>query len=339
MSKIDNLKVKRAHAGKALTVAIGAALLIIGALSFLLEWYIHKNNVDNRVYFADAYNEDMLKDDIYVCVDVTNEPYEICYYDKEERYYYVSDGYDLYIVRCSEKEYNDIVFGVKSQGTYEIIGTVTEPNDEVMDLAFEYYNEGEEPENVVTRKEFDDYFMGAALLIGGQAHSEGGFMILGIFAVGFGLLIFGYGLLALIGYNKAFNRLSDVGAQVLESELDSPQTVYLKNCNTYLTPRYIVSMGHKFNIVPYSDILWAYRFNQSYNFMTVLTNVKLFTRNFETLSVADMSGIVFKKDDAIAQIFDAIHQHNPETCFGYTDQLQNHFNSLVEQANINENAG
>ena len=143
--------------------------------------------------------------------------------------------------------------------------------------------------------------------------------------------IFMFNALRVAKYRKTFKNLSDIDAEVISQELESPQTVYLKKCKTFLTPRYIVSIGNYLAIIPYSEILWAYKFTQSYNFIPVYTDVKIMTRDFKETPIANMGPLTTGKDQVIAQLFGTIQQYNPQVAFGYTDELRNYFNNLKKQ--------
>ena len=343
MSKINNPKLKRAHAGKTIGLIVSIIMLLFAVLCFYLQHDEHRKLTFNSVYFADAYNDDKLDDDLYVSVDIVDEPYEIGHYDEDEQYYYVSDGYDLYIIRCSEKQYENIKAEVEANGSYEVVGSIYHLNDEVIDTAIDIYNDGEEdPEEIIDRSDFDNYFQGVALNVGGTTGSESGFGVIGIIVGLFGLLMFIFNIIRVTKYNKVLKNLSDMDAQVISQELDSPQTVYLKGCKTFLTPRYIVSIGNYLAIIPYTDVMWAYKFTQRYNFMPVYTDVKVMTRDFKLNPIANMGMFTGHKDQMIAQIFSTIQYYNPQAQFGYSDQLRNYFNNLKKQpvnyTNPNQNA-
>ena len=344
MSKINNPKVKRARAGKTIGLIFSIVMLLAAALCFYLQNYEHRKNTFNSVAFADAYNDERLDEDIYVYIEVEKEPYEIGHYDSDEQYYYVSDGYDLYIIRCSENQYENIKAEVEANGVYEVTGAICHLNDEVIETAIEIYNEGEEdPEEIIDREDFDNYFQGVALNVGASAESENGLFAIGLIIGLFGLLMFLFNIIRVAKYNKVLANLSDMDAQIIDQELESPQTVYIKGCKTYLTPRYIVSIGNYLAVIPYTDVLWAYKFTQRYYFMPVYTDIKVMTRDFKLNPIANMGLFTAGKDQMVAQIFSTIQYYNPQAQFGYTDQLRNYFNSLKKQpvnyVNPNLNAG
>ena len=344
MNKINDSRIRRARTGKIIGVIVGAVFLLLAAFFFYLMHDEHKSRTFTSIPFAEAYNKDKLGDDLYVYIDVDREPYEIGHYDKDEQYYYVSDGYDLYIIRCSEKEYETIRDEVEKNGVYEITGTVYELNEEVIKTAIEVYNEGEEdPEEIIDRSFFDEYFKGVALYVGAPSGSENGSMALGIICLLIGFFVFLLSALTLGRYNKTLRRLSDMEAQIISQEIESPQTIYIAKGHTYLTPRYIVSFGNCLSIIPYTDVIWAYKFVQRYYFMPVYTDIKVMTRDFKLTPICQMGLLATGKDQIVAQIFNAIQYYNPQAQFGYSNELRKYFNDLKKQpvtyTNTNQNAG
>ena len=290
----------------------------------------------------------MLDDDIYVYVDITEEPYGIGSYGEARQFYYVSDGYDLYIIECSESEYNYITQQVKENGSYECVGTISKLSDEVIDLAIEVYNDGEDdPEEIIDREDFDWYFQDVALSVHDWSRAEGLLIFAAIMLLVFGIITFIAGIIELSRFNSAFGRMTEMDGQLIAAELDSPQTVYVKQAKTYLTPRFIVSLGSRCAVIPYANILWTYKFTQRYNFIPVFSNIQVFTSDFRKLAIAEMSLFAPKKKQAEMTIFNAIQYYNPQVCFGYTAENSNYFNALRYQQvnanyannNVNNNAG
>ena len=155
------------------------------------------------------------------------------------------------------------------------------------------------------------------------------------------------GIIELSRFSSAFGRMSEMDGQLITAELDSPQTVYVKQAHTYLTPRFIVSLGSRCAVIPYANIFWTYKFTQRYNFIPIYSNIQVFTSDFRTLGIAEMSLFTPKKKQAEMTIFTAIQYYNPQVRFGYTAENSNYFNALRFQQvnsnyannNVNNNAG
>lgn len=330
MSKIDHPAVKKAVNGKVAGVVAGILLLVLAAVSACLAFLVTEKAKSEAIYFGTAYNEGRLEDDIYVFVEIADEPYEFAYQDNGPSYYFIWDDDNTYIMKGYESDYNEIVEGIDRDGYYDVIGTIQEIEDEeVLEFALEAYNEGEtDPERIVSKEDFDSYFQSVA--INPNANNGAG---VGLYVVAFLLLVFGLICLIAAGlelmhYNKFMNGLDEYQAQYITNELYNPQTIYIKKCRVYLASTCIISLGNKLEVVPYNNILWAYRFNQSYNFVPTITNITIMKKDFKTVSIADMPGMIPGKQDIINQIFAVIQARNPQALIGYSDQNQNYVNQL-----------
>ncbi len=339
MSKIDNAVIKKVLTGKLIMLIVGIAFLLISIFCFYKVGASSGTEQENAISFAEAYDENQINDDIYVYVDVDSEPYGIGYYDNSEMYYYVTDDQGIYVMRCSKSEYESVLADIEAQGYSHVVGTISNLDEEVIEMAIETYNEGEtDAEYIIDRDTFDGYFGDIAINVGGSTASEGGVSVLGIvffIAAVFCMIIGGVGYFV---YNKEISRFSDVEAQMLTAELNDPRTVYIKKANTLLTPNHIVSAGNRLTIVSYDEIMWAYRFDQSYNLIPILTNIRIYTNKFVLKNISDMSGLTFKKTEIINQILETIQAHNPQIAIGYTAELNNYFKSLKKQAKTQSKA-
>lgn len=348
MSFKNHPKIRKARAGKVFCLIAGIVMLLVAVACIFLQSSIKADKRFDKVPFAEAYNEERLDEDIYVYVDVTEEPYGIGSYGEARQFYYVSDGYDIYILECSESEYNHITEEVEANGSYEVMGTISELNEEVIDLAIEVYNEDEEdPDNIINREDFDWYFQDVALDVNGLSDAESFLMFAALMLVVFGFIALIAGIVELSRYNSAFRYISELDGQMVAAELDSPQTVYIKKAHTYLTPRFLVSLGSRCAIIPYANILWAYKYTHRYNFVPVITNIQLYTSDHRVIAVSELNAFTLNKQRYITQIFSAIQYYNPTVRFGYTNENINYFNSLRYQQvnyynannNVNNNAG
>ena len=327
MNRINDSRVKKAYMGKTVGVIVGIVLTAIAVLLIAFSVIAASNASKEAIEFGQAYNDGRLEDDIIVYIVASDGPYEIGEYDATEQYYFVGDNTDLYIIRCSKSQYESISDEIETKGASNIRGTIVTLNEEVIESAIEVYN-GDDTENLMTRSDFDNYFAGVALKVDGNTSSQDMFMVFGILILVFGLICLIAGGVEHFKYRKAVKRLSDAEAEMINAELEDPQTVYIKKCRVFLTPKRIVSLGNSLEIIPYEDILWAYKFEQSYSFVPILTNIKMLTKDFKTRAIADMTGVQTNKDATISQIFSTMQAHNPQIAFGFTPELNNYFKQL-----------
>ena len=310
MNKFQNKEFKKAYNGKLIAVIVSALAIVLGIFLIITGSNKEKNAKANPYDFGDAYVNNLLDEDIYVFIDTAVEPILLCNYSDGEEYFLVEDYYgEGYIVRCTEAQFNSFKSEITSNGSTHITGSITNLNDEVNDYIREVFSEAvDDP---------DEYFKGKALYVNGDA-GETTYYVFGWIIIGFGFLFCLLALLELLNYNKTLKSLSEVEVAKLESEIDSPATVYHKSIRTFITPNYIVSFGNKFNIVRFDDIIMAYKYVQRYNFVPILSNVKIWTNsNDSELAVADKAGLPGKAKALHEDILLAIHEKNPQANLGY----------------------
>lgn len=329
MSELKDERIQKTVSSNRIALAVGIILAALTIFLLVFNEFLSRIHQGSAIPFYEAYNDERLEEDIYVYVDTYDYPYDIGYYDSSEQYYFVVDASDLYILRCTESMYNRICKAIDDEGEYRIIGTIGDVNSEVKDMAIDVYNEDEtDPEYMLTDADFDSYF--ANKLINMDTKTVWDILLI-ILAAITGIVSFGLilgGALGMHRYSKAFKKLSDEEAEELNREIESPETTYLKGCNVFLTPNYIISMGNTFVAVKYTDIVWAYKFVQRMNFVPILTNVKVHTLGQAVLSIADMASGVRHKDDMVAAILYAISTHNPNARIGYSDGTTKHISEV-----------
>ena len=298
---------------------VGLVILLIAGALFIFGGSSSNKSKENAIPFGQAYNEDLLEEDICVYVAISEAPWEFGSYDNSEYYSYIWDDNDLYILRSTKSQLDKIKKEVAEKGSYIVKGTITELNDEVMEHALEAYNEGEDPANQFTKEDFEGYMQGVGLNYKAQTSASSGLYVLGLIVGLFAILFMGLYGLRFFGYSNVIKKLSDAEAMQISGEIDSPQTEYIKKARTYLTPRYIMSFGNKLVFVRYEDIVWAYEFVQRTNFVPTASNIRLRTRDGQNLIISDMAAV--GREAVIRKIFETIYNRNPEVDFGYSQDL------------------
>lgn len=324
---IENAIIKKKYRANLICLIVGVLLAVITVVLGVVKLNVSKKDAEASIPFADAYNNETLDADDMVYIDLSDELYEIGHYDESERYYFGFDEYDdMYIIRCSSDKEKEIAKEIEEKGTSHIVGTVLKLKEEVLETALEVFNEAQSsPENEMTREFFDTYFQGVGLFVGGSTGSATGIVVLAVFT-GLGAFIaLLSGILAVAKFKKGLKGLTDVDKDRISNELANPATEYIKKCNIFLTPNYLVYADSGFEAIPYEQMNWAYQFTQRYNFVPILTNIHIWLKDGKEKQVGNMSLNVVKKDDIIKQVFEGIYKHNPNVQFGYTEELKQQF--------------
>ncbi len=324
---IENAIVKKKYRANLICLIAGILLTVITVILGIVKVNVSKKDAEASTPFADAYNNETLDADDMVYVDLTDELYEFGYYDNTERYYFGFDEYDdMYIIRCSQDKEEAIAKEINEKGTAHVVGTVLNLKEEVLESALEYFNDAQSSEeNKMTQEFFDEYFKGVGLFVGGSTGSATGIVVLAVFTGLCAFIALLSGLLAVAKFKKGLKGLTDVDKDRISNELANPATEYIKKCNIFLTPNYLVYADSGFEAIPYEQMNWAYQFTQRYNFVPVLTNIHIWLKDGKEKQVGNMSLNVVKKDDIIKQVFEGIYRHNPNVQFGYTEELKQQF--------------
>lgn len=293
---------------------------------------VEQQSKEESISFAQAYANDMVsheyrRDNSYLAyLDIDEEPYGFAYYDDGDEFAYVFDDEGMYLIQGSKTEMQTINDSIKNDGTAHLIGTVEELDEEVLQFAYETYEEWG-IENPMTREEFDEYFQGVGLDIGSRASATIDLELLAVFVGFMAFLLLLAGVPSVISFISANKKLSDEDREMLEAELEDPRTVYMKNIGVFLTPRFLINVNRRLVVLPFEDIIWSYRYTYRYWFVPIIDNVKIFTRNKTKKSIANMNVFTSYPDRIVQQLFTEISQRNPVAFFGYTKEAQNYYYS------------
>lgn len=324
---IENEVVKKKYRTNLICLIAGIILAAVTVALGIAKVNTDKKEAEASIPFGEAYHLGSFDDVEMVHLDLSDKLYEIGHYDESERYYYAYDEYgDMYIVRCNESDEKKISEEVKEKGTAHIVGTVEKIKKEVLDSALDLFNGAQDRESdKMTQEEFDQYFQGVGLLVGGTSDAAFGFVFCAIITGLIAFIAILSGAVALGKFKKGLKGLTDVDRDRIANELNNPATEYIKKCNIFLTPNYLVYADNGFEAIPYEEMNWAYRFTQRYNYVPVLTNIHIWLKDGKEKQVGNMSLNVTKKDDIIKQVFEGIYRHNPNVQFGYTEELKQQF--------------
>jgi hypothetical protein len=319
--------------------------LILGIVCFCLIFpanaktqQVRKETENEAIAFYDAYKNNMvsdeyLKENSYLAyVDISEEPYPFASWDDSLQYAFIVDDTGIYLMRGSNSEMEKISESIKSTGTARVMGAVKQPEAEVLDMAFEAYNEGTSADEAISREQFDEYFRGVAIYQGYASNKSSGYSFLVVLAALFAFIFLLIGIPGVISYVSGSKKLSAEEKEILEGELQDPRTVFVKKCRTFLTPNYLVYADNKFAVIPYNNILWAYKQIQRVNFIPIVSFIHVRLADMKDKNICYMHLFTSGVDQVVHEVFTGINAHNPETQFGFTQELQNYFGAMKYRA-------
>ena len=149
-------------------------------------------------------------------------------------------------------------------------------------------------------------------------------LFIGIFLVIWGAIAVVISTGLFIIYSVKLGGKSDADAYTISKELDDPETVYIKDCSTYLTPNYIVTLSTNPRYIKYSDIVWVYEIQPIIQEIGKMTYLRIKKRNGKTVTMAETSAGK-RGSELMYSIMAALKNHNPQIVFGYSPELKKKF--------------
>lgn len=310
------------------SVLLGLFLAVLTTVLFYSVGLLKERFKAESIPFSNAYEDErLLSKDIYVYVDVSIMPRYIGYVNSRE-YYYIADEDGIYIMSCHDSTYSKIREAVSKNKSYKVIGVMEKISNEATDKAIAYYNRMvHDPDEQFTAESFNSYFCDRMVSVGPMSYKETGVFIIAVFVgiTAFGLLFIG--CIVLFRYNKTQDCISGTEAAIINEELKAPETEYMEECHTYLTPNYIVSFGYFLVAVKYSDILWAYREDHQV-YLATHTCIKILNKDFETFQIADMQWPIRHRDYYTDYILETIEVRNPEVVTESGKEYEKYFKKM-----------
>ena len=130
-------------------------------------------------------------------------------------------------------------------------------------------------------------------------------------------------LLAFCYFTKLGNK-SEAEAYIMSRELEDSETVYIRECSTYLTPNYILTLSTKPRYVKYSDIVWVYEAPSVFRFLLQETFLLIKKRDGKTVVMAETSAI--KSNSVLLQeIMYTLQERDPDIEIGYSKEFKERF--------------
>ena len=307
-------------------------LLIVGLILLVLTILLIYLGVKNENKpLPEPYNLSTLvenkqfEEDNYAYLDVAIKPYLFAVYEtdgKEEdaKYYLVMDKENhLYIIYMKEDMYNKLNVDSIKNNPIRIYGLTKRIKNDIKDLAISSYNELMEKE-YLTKDNFKDW-IGIVYLDTKSEVNDSSLYYLGAFLSGFFFVIITITYVVIIIKNKkTFKNISNEELAKIDSEISQMSNSEYANMKFYLLKDYVVDLTNNIVIVKYSDIIWAYPFEQRYNGLLVNKCIKLVDKNNKMYDVSNTKVLNKNKDEVIQEILRKLQEKNSEIILGFTNE-------------------
>ena len=227
----------------------------------------------------------------------------------------------LFIAEFDDAEYSKAIKEIQEKGKVILHGYCGEISDETAEYAIDYLNSYYEED--YSESDAGNLF-GAYSLVIEDSYKGGGVTkstvetvaIIAIFIVAFTLLGLLIQIAALRKFKKDLTYMSDTEYMGLESALASPQT-YKVSEEIYCAERYIVALGGRRMIIPYSDILWIYHKINYQNGVENNNEIVILDKENGAYSLPSLKSGAESKQ-IIGRVLEIIKSKNPDTRIGYT---------------------
>ena len=326
MKKINNLNVKKEHNVLIRNLIIGIILIIVSIVMFMSSYQVsllEDENMTDLDSIIVSEEESTSKVDKKAYIDVKASPYRFAVYDDTtDAYYIISDGTYLYIAYMSQSDYMKL----SEEDTYEspirITGYTKLSTKEIKELAIDAYNYSmENEEDMLTIADFESYFGEVYLdMTLSDSSNISALIVIGYIISIAGLIISLISIIRLYKFNKSIKKLDDDKIEELDKEMEDPNAFYYEKAHLYLTQKYIINFGGKFNIIEYKDILWIYPFIQRVNGIKASQCLMVLTNDAKTHRIAEIDIITKKKKEVYEEIWNTIISKNPKMLTGYTKE-------------------
>ncbi len=313
---LSNEKINKTYTGAKLGFMFGLLLLGVFLVMFFAQYNLEEQAIRKSVPLSSAV-EDMVGNCAYIKAEELTEVRRL--YGKNGFYYLaVSDGksYGIHIDKYSKlRKAMDDLF---RDGSVALSGRIAYVPANAMD------KEG----NAVPYLGLDVVSVNSPLTPVKLMffEPEKHFLLPGIvfvFMLSF-LIVYGFRLFRF----RRYANMSVSEADIIDRELDSPDTLWLPVLKCYVTKNYFVNVGSGLIIAKLKDIVWVYStemyhngIKQSENTSIMLSDGKLYKLGYVA------SGTFRKKQEAeikkeLDSIVNAVYKHNPYVIYGIDNNIK-----------------
>lgn len=314
------------------TVAIILCLIAALLLGFGI-FNSFKKNTDTPVEFYTV----KTSEDKYASMDVV---YLESFAEKGSETYYISeDNYEAYIIRVSDKMFNDMKKQFEQMGylNYHITGYTKKISAEMKKYAIDAVKEIYDLDSF-SIADFNNAF-GTCYL--DCVYNPNGSVAAAfyLFAAVFAII----GLTLFFTYRNEKKTLENIQLQYdgddIYRQLTSDTAEYLKKVNVYFTEDYLIRLKGKngpiSSAVKYGEIAWSYLINHKQYFITVGRDIMLCLKNGSKIQ---LNGVpVSDKDKSIEEFYEKLAQKNDDILLGYNKACIERYNEFINEYRNNPN--
>lgn len=274
------------------------------------------------------------KDEEEMVAEVTfvSEPYSFAVYEDDDitlDYYMVFDEYGyLYIVRLTDDTYSKIMDLYESnpeEFSYTLKGYLFDTEDELKDLAINYYNESYE-EEIINDDNFQDYFGKTYLDETHTPEDDSVGLLFGLtFLGGFFSAIF---FIVCVAYSVTTKKtLKKYTLEELEYEIAKPSTIKYEQLKLYISDKYVISHKDGLKVVPIDEIIWTHIASLRMYGLVVINRLMVYKNDFKKDELCEILG----KREQLVEIINILKEKNNNMMIGFTKENQKAYKQMKKQ--------
>lgn len=304
---------------------VGLFLLVITIVLIYLGIQNENKPLPNPENLSELVANKKFDEDVYAYLDVAIKPYLFAVYEtdgveEDAKYYLVMDKDNyLYVLYMKEDKYKELNVDSIKDTPIRVLGITKRIKSDIKELAISSYNELMEDE-YLTKDNFKDY-VGLVYLDTKAEVNDSSLYYLGAFLSGFFFLIIIITYIVIILKNKkTFKNIPQEELAKIDSEISQMSNSEYVDMKFYLLKDYVADLANNIVIVKYSDIVWAYPYEQRYNGLLVNKCIKLVDKNNKMYDVANTKVLNKNKDEIIQEILRKLEEKNSNIILGFTNE-------------------
>ena len=278
---------------------------------------------------------------VYSYVEVVTKPYLFAVYETDgvediAKFYFVMDKNNyLYILYMNDSKYKELNVDNIKDNPVKVLGLTKKIPNDIKELAIESYNELMEDE-YLTKENFKEY-IGFLYLDTITPVNDSSLYYVGAFLSGFfALLIIVIVIVIVVLNKKKISKMDSIELSKIDAEISQMGSSKYSDMKFYLLKEYLVDLRNNLVILKYSDILWAYPFEQRYNGMLINKCIRIKDINNKKYDVASTKLLSKDKDETLQAILMELKEKNPDIILGFNKENKKIIKEKIKESKNNK---
>ncbi len=304
---------------------VGLVLLGVAIILIYMGVKNEQKELPEPIKLSEFVEQEKNVEDVYAYIDAVTKPYLFAEYEnngktEDAKFYFVMDENNyLYVIYMTEDKYKELNVDSIEEASIRVNGITKKISSDIKQYAIESYNEIMEDE-YLTNDNFSEY-VGLVYLDTKSSVNDSSMYYVGAFLSGFFFLIIIITYIVIIIKNKkTLKNISHEELERISGEIYQMKESKYEKMKFYLLKDYVVDMQNNIVIIKYSDILWAYPYEQRYNGLVINKCIKIIDKNNKMYDVANTKLLDKNKDEILQEILRELNAKNQEIILGYNNE-------------------